>query len=94
MAYEQSKAAAPQPHRLTLDERRKLWVTGVQEVESFDEGQVAVQTVKGLMLVRGEGLKVEKLEKTAGELTISGQVQSLEYSEPDGRGGFWSRLLK
>ncbi len=93
MAYEESKGA-PQPHKLTLDERRRLWVTGVQEVESFDEGEVAVQTVKGLLYVRGQGLKVEKLEKTAGELTISGQVQSLEYSDMEGRGGFWSRLLK
>ncbi len=93
MAYEESKAA-PQPHRLTLDDRRKLWVTGVQEVESFDEDEVAVHTVKGLMVVRGEGLKVEKLEKTSGELTVSGLVQSMEYSDTEGRGGFWSRLLK
>ena len=93
MAYEESKGT-PQPHKLTLDERKRLWVSGVREVESFDEGQVAVQTVKGLLIVGGEGLKVERLEKTAGELTITGQVRSLEYTDTEGRGSFWSRLLK
>ena len=94
MAYEESKTAPKPQHRLTMDGRRDLWMNGVEEVESFDEGEVAVQTVQGLLLVRGEGLKVDKLEKTTGELTISGQVTGLEYEQTQSRGGFWSRLLK
>ena len=94
MAYEENKAASQAPHRLTMDDRRSLWITGVEEVESFDDGEVAVQTVKGLLYVRGSGLKVNKLEKTTGELTIFGEVSSLEYDDRGGRAGFWSRLLK
>ena len=94
MAYEE-KRGAPQPaHRLTMDGRRALWMNGVEEVESFDEQEVAVQTVQGLLYVRGTALKVDKLEKTSGELTVSGQVSSLEYEDTAGRAGFWSRLLK
>lgn len=94
MSYEEKTAAAPTPHRLTMDGRRELWMNGVEEVESFDENEVAVRTAQGLLYVRGTALKVNKLEKTSGELTISGQIASLEYEETQGRGGFWSRLLK
>ncbi len=94
MAYEEKTAAPRPPHRLTMDGRRDLWMNGVEEVVSFDEGEVAVQTSQGLLYVRGSALKVDKLEKTSGELNISGQVSSLEYEEVQGRGGFWSRLLK
>ena len=96
MAYEEKTAAGKAgkpPHRLTMDGRRELWMNGVEEVESFDEGQVAVRTSQGLLYVRGASLKVDKLEKTNGELNISGQVTSLEYEDTPGRGGFWSRLL-
>ena len=44
------------PHRLTMDERRSLWMNGVEEVESFDEETVAVKTVKGRLTVRGTAL--------------------------------------
>lgn len=82
------------PHRLVLDERKSLSVSGVEEVVNFDEGQVSVQTVKGLLHVRGEGLRVERLEKNAGELTISGLVTELNYEETGPGSGFWGRLFR
>ena len=95
MAYE-DKTAHPQqrPHRLTMDDRRGLWMNGVEEVESFHEEEVAVRTVQGLLYIRGTSLKVDKLEKNAGELNVSGQVVSLEYEDAGPRSGFWSRLFK
>ena len=83
----------PMPHRLTLDERKKLSVSGVEEVVNFDEGQISVQTVKGLLLVRGEGLRVETLEKSTGELTVTGLVTDLGYEETRPRSALWSRLF-
>lgn len=94
MAYVEKTAAPQSPHRLTMDDRRNLWMTGVEEVVSFDEETVDIRTVKGLLSVRGQSLKVDKLEKTTGELTVSGQVTSLEYEEAGERSGFWSRLFK
>lgn len=94
MAYEETKNQAAAPHRLTLDERRRLTVTGVEEVVSFHEEEVAVRTVKGLLVVRGEGLKVEKLEKTSGELTVSGLVAELSYETENTASGFFARLFR
>ena len=62
MAYEEKKQAPQPPHRLTMDDCQKLWMSGVEEVQSFDEGEVAVRTGKGLLYVRGTALKVDKLE--------------------------------
>ncbi|MCC8357127.1 MAG: sporulation protein [Oscillospiraceae bacterium] len=95
MAYEDNKAKTPAaPHRLTMDERQTSWMTGVEEVVSFDENEVAVRTVQGLLSVRGTGLKVDKLEKTSGELTISGMVTDLDYQESGTHQGFWTSLFR
>ena len=94
MAYEEKSKTLSVSHRLSLDERQNLWMTGVEEVESFDEEEISIQTVKGRLYVRGDGLKVDKLEKNTGELTVSGQVSSLEYEDTGFRQGLWSRLFK
>ena len=95
MASEEKKAGAPTPpHSLRLEERARLFVSGVEEVVSFHDEEVAVRTVKGLLLVRGSGLRVDKLEKTAGELTVSGLVTDLGYEETGPAGGLFARLFR
>lgn len=95
MAYEEKKVPAQAvPHRLTLDERQRLAVTGVEEVVSFREDEVVVKTVKGLLVVRGSELRVDKLEKTSGELTVSGVVTDLGYEDAAAGAGFFSRLFR
>ncbi len=93
MSYEDKAKAPEAPHRLTMDQRERLWVSGVEEVESFDEEEISVLTVRGRLYVRGSGLKVDKLAKDTGELSVSGLVTGLEYQETGPRHGFWSRLL-
>ncbi len=82
------------PHSLRLDERQKLSVSGVEEVVSFDGENIAVQTVKGLLNIRGGGLRVDKLEKTSGELTVSGNVTELAYEESGPGTGLFARLFR
>jgi sporulation protein YabP len=94
MAYEEKGRVPSKPHSLTLEERQRLHVSGVEEVVSFDEAQVAVQTVKGLLTIRGSGLKVEALEKEAGALTITGMVSDVSYEETGPGTGFWARLFR
>ncbi len=85
---------APVPaHALTLTERETLSVTGVQEIDRFDEQLVVMRTVKGELSVHGAGLKVDLLDKSGGALRLSGAIDELVYSRSrDGKGGFWSRL--
>lgn len=81
-------------HDLSLEGRRKLRVTGVEEVESFDENQVVLSTVGGVLVVRGEDLHIEALSLDGGELKVEGEVDSLTYEESRGTGGFFSRLFR
>ena len=70
-----------QMHSILLEEREKLRVTGVSDVQSFDEEQVLLETGKGMLIVRGQGLHVEKL-------------QLLEYDDSvPPRGGVLRRLF-
>lgn len=91
MAYEERQM----PHQITLDGRSSLIVTGVEEVESFDESTIVMVTTKGTLVVRGDQLHIEKLSLDGGDLRVEGAVDSLAY-EDDGRekGGFLSRLLR
>ena len=82
------------PHSVTLEERRRLTITGVSEVLSFDENQVVMDTALGLLTVEGEQLHVEKLSLDVGELTLEGTVDSLQYSRGgQKKGSFWSRVF-
>lgn len=97
MAYEDKRAASgvsQRPHALTLTERGKLTVTGVDEVVRFDETEVEMRTSRGDLIVRGEGLHVGRLAIDTGELGIDGTVSEVLYADEPARGeGFFARLF-
>jgi sporulation protein YabP len=79
---------------LILDGRERLLISGVTDVEKFDENGVVCQTSLGTLLVRGGGLRVDKLSLEGGELSIEGRVDSLAYEDAAQTGGFFSRLFR
>lgn len=84
-----------EPHELRLEERKKLSVTGVREVESFDEETVIMHTVHGVLIVRGQDLHLQTLSIDGGCVAVDGTIEALSYAEPQKRGGgFFSRLLR
>ncbi len=82
------------PHRLSLDQRNHLTVSGVDEVESFDESAIRMTTRGGDLLVRGRGLHIEKLSLDGGDLLVDGTVDALIYQEPEEAASFLSRLFR
>ena len=48
------------------------------DVQSFDEQQVLLETVRGMLAVRGEGLHVERLQLESGELVVAGEIGLIE----------------
>lgn len=82
------------PHSLVLDNRKMLTATGVSNVNSFDDETVTACTDIGELLIKGTNLHIEKLNIETGELTLSGEISSMSYSENRSTGGFFSRLLK
>ena len=76
------------PHKLTLDERQKLTMTGVTEVISFDDSAVVLKTVLGTLEVLGEQLKLKTLSLDGGQVAVDGHISALYYEEPREKSGF------
>lgn len=95
MPYEEKSLRPEAPHHLILEGREQLSVSGVEEVESFDETQIVMYTSKGALIVRGEGLHIEKLSLDGGDMKVDGVIDSLSY-EDSGRdkGGLFARLFR
>ena len=92
MPYEEARMELN--HHLILEDRKKLTVSGVEEVESFDENTIVMDSAQGVLVVRGEELHIEKLSLDGGDLKVEGMIESLIYEESRrGKGGFLSRLL-
>jgi sporulation protein YabP len=79
------------PHKLTLNERRQLTMTGVSEVISFDESAVVMRTDLGTLTVHGKDLQLKTLSLEGGQVAVDGTVSALIYEEP--RQGGWARRL-
>lgn len=82
------------PHMVILEGREKLSVSGVTDVQSFDEEQILLETVRGMMVIRGAGLHVERLQLEVGELSVLGEVGLIEYDDSiQPRKGLFSKLF-
>lgn len=83
-------------HRLELVGREALTVTGVEEVERFDEEEIVMRTNAGTLVVGGSQLHIGKLDLEGGELHVDGAIHTLLYedSAPGGQGGLLRRLFR
>jgi len=81
------------PHKLTLNQREDLNLTGVTEVVCFDENAVVLKTHLGTLTVQGQDLVLKTLSTEGGQVAVSGHVSSLFYEEPR-PAGFWQRFFK
>ena len=81
--------AAPLPHKLTLDERKKLTLTGAREVIHFDGELVELDTGLGNLVVQGRDLRLKCLSLEDGAVVIQGNISGLLYDEPRGKRGFF-----
>ena len=81
------------PHKLTLNERKNLTMTGVTEVVSFEESAVVLKTSLGLLTVQGQELKLKTLSLEGGQVAVDGHICALVYEEPR-EGGLWQRLWR
>ena len=83
---------------LILENRGKLSISGVLDVLSFDDQIVIVETELGLLTVKGENLRINKLSIDTSEVIVEGDIASLVYSENKGtdktKGSLISKIFK
>ena len=92
---EKNRQSAPsrKPHNLAMEGRRQLSLSGVEEVESFDEHEIIMSTSCGSLIIRGDDLSISRLSVDAGDVNVQGMVTSLCYEEVAPSGSLWARLF-
>ncbi|HZJ76520.1 MAG TPA: sporulation protein YabP [Oscillospiraceae bacterium] len=94
---EEKKTNEYRNHSIILENREKLSVSGVGHVSSFNSETVILETVAGVLTIKGGELDVNKLNIEDGNISISGIVYSLNYSDKHGIGdrtGFLGKMFK
>ncbi len=82
---------------LILENRSKLSISGVLDVLSFDDQVVILETELGLLTVKGENIRINKLSIDTSEVIVEGDISSLSYSDKEAdksKGSFMSKIFK
>ena len=80
-------------HKLVVNNRRTSMVTGVIDVLSFDLNEILLETEQGMMMVKGNDLHVNRLSLEKGEVDLSGNIDSIAYSDVHVKGKQTDNLL-
>lgn len=95
---EERQSLESKNHKVVIHNRKTVSLTGVQDVLSFDATEILLDTVQGMLMLRGKELHVNRLSLDKGEVDVDGRVDSFAYAEEQGKtkGGesLLSRLFK
>ena len=81
-------------HKLSMDNRKRLTLTGIKDVVSFDLTQILLESTLGMIHIKGSDIKVTRLSLEKGEVDIEGTVDSIVYSEVKDYGEKGNSILK
>lgn len=89
---------ADMTHTIKMEQRENIFITGVNDVISFDEEAVIADTQMDILIIRGQNLHVNKLNLEDGELSIDGEITGLNYEQQGSIGknksSFFSKIFK
>ncbi len=79
-----------------LENRKKLTLTGIKDVLSFDDEIVIVESELGLLNIKGSDLKVNKISVETGDVIVDGTIRVVEYSDKNlgPKQGIMSKIFK
>lgn len=81
-------------HDLIIEARKKVTMTGIEDVESFDEETIVAQSACGEIYIKGSSLKISSLSVESGDMLVEGNIDSVVYSEAKIKGNFLSRVFR
>jgi sporulation protein YabP len=84
-------------HIVHMENRQKLGITGVNNVVTFNENIIVLQTSMGVLNIKGKNMKVNKLNVENGDMSIEGELVSFLYTTKDNagkKGNFIEKILK
>lgn len=85
-------------HKMTVTNRKSCTLNGVNDVLSFDEHEILLETEQGMLMIKGNDLHVNRLTLDKGEIDVDGKIDSLTYSDVNGSShkneSFLSKLFR
>ncbi len=78
-----AEVSAAKKHNVILEERSKLSVSGVTDVESFDENEISLYTALGELSIKGKCLHVDEISLETGDMAVTGDIKSMVYGDKD-----------
>lgn len=82
---------------IIIENRRKLSISGVEDVDSFNEESIVLFTTMGMLTIKGQDLHINRLNIEIGDVAIEGLIDEMIYSDSDDKrdsSGFFSKLFK
>ncbi len=96
--YRELEAGAAKPrfraHSVHMDNRSRLNITGVLDVESFHEQEVLLSTEAGDLRIEGDAIHMSKLNLEDGQIILEGDILALEYEPAQERRGLFGRVFR
>ena len=81
-------------HNIIIEDRKKLTLSGVKDVISFDDETLLLETVLGRLTVKGAGLHIVNFDTASGDLFAEGKIYAAVYTSDEKNGGFLSRVFR
>ena len=81
-------------HNIIMEDRKKLTLSGVKEVISFDDETLLLETALGRLTVKGAGLHIVNFDTASGDLFAEGKIYAAVYTSDEKNGGFFSRVFR
>ncbi len=84
-------------HRLVMENREQIALTGVKRVQSFDPKEIILETELGILSIKGEQLSIKLLNLEEGKIDLQGHVSALIYQRNSSGGtrqGFINRIFR
>mgnify|MGYP001030425969 FL=1 len=81
-------------HNIIIEDRKKLTLSGVKDVISFDDETLLLETALGRLTVKGAGLHIVNFDTASGDLFAEGKIYAAVYTSEERSGGFFSRVFR
>ncbi len=92
---QEDKKISKRSNNIIMENRRIVSVSGVIDIESFDEQSVILNTDLGVLTIAGENLHINKLNVENGDMNVEGEIGALMYHEAEEkRDGFFTKLFR
>lgn len=81
-------------HDIIIENRKKVTLTGIKDVENFDDEAIAASSEFGAITLNGHNLKISRLSVESGDMVVEGDINSVVYSDRGIKGSFWNRVFR